>query len=480
MAKIQKINDTEAKIFASPETLSLIYNHFAPFAKSFQFAPDFKMGKWDGKIKFFSKARQTIPLTLLEEAYSITSSIENVELCEECNKILNPKNKIFNISLPLKTPRDYQLNAINELLTHGNGMVRVATGGGKSIVIIALIKTIYENFKRQKAIIIVPSKNLVNQFFKDFKDTGWEGIKVDKLYGEDKSALISYDSDIVISTWQSLNSLSKLDKEKYREFIQQFGIIVIDEAHSCKAKALKSIVSDSTATLRFGFTATIPTNKADYYTVISSIGPIRVEEGAAKLQSKGYLADIFIRRMFINYKIKDEIILENGMAKFKRENKNIRSHVIRNTFIKNLSLTESKQDKNVLIFVENIDHGDLLYKLLPDSIYIHGKIKTTVRDKAIDYMENVNGKIMIATYGCFGVGVNITNIPRMILASSSKSDIRVIQAVGRGLRLHDDKDRLILYDIIDCEKYALDHAQERLMMYAGEGFKYKDYRMELE
>jgi superfamily II DNA or RNA helicase len=90
----------------------------------------------------------------------------------------------------------------------------------------------------------------------------------------------------------------------------------------------------------------------------------------------------------------------------------------------------------------------------------------------------------VASYGTTSTGVSIKNIHNVIFASPSKSKIKVLQSIGRGLRKNENKDRVVLYDIVDKisyttrqgnEKtnYVFHHFLERWKIYKHEGFNYK-------
>lgn len=80
-------------------------------------------------------------------------------------------------------------------------------------------------------------------------------------------------------------------------------------------------------------------------------------------------------------------------------------------------------------------------------------------------------------------GVNIKRIHNVIFASSSKSKIRVLQSIGRGLRKHDSKEHVVLWDFVDdfsyerksgslYKNYMYQHWEERLTFYNDQGFRY--------
>ena len=59
-----------------------------------------------------------------------------------------------------------------------------------------------------------------------------------------------------------------------------------------------------------------------------------------------------------------------------------------------------------------------------------------------------------------------------MFASAGKAKIKIIQSIGRGLRLHENKDTLIIFDITDKLEYASKHLSKRLSLYKKENIKY--------
>ena len=93
--------------------------------------------------------------------------------------------------------------------------------------------------------------------------------------------------------------------------------------------------------------------------------------------------------------------------------------------------------------------------------------------------EGESDAIIIASFGTFSTGINIPSIENVIFASPSKSKIRNLQSIGRGLRLKDGKTACNLYDIADdlhwksWKNHTLNHAAERYKTYAEEQFEIK-------
>jgi len=162
----------------------------------------------------------------------------------------------------------------------------------------------------------------------------------------------------------------------------------------------------------------------------------------------------------------------------------------RNNFIKNLALS---QDGNTLLLYQFVEkHGQVLYDLINSSVtdrkvfFVHGKVSADERELVREITEKESNAIIIASYGTFSTGINIRNLHNIIFASPSKSRIRNLQSIGRGLRKGDNKETATLYDIADdlsyksWHNYTLKHFAVRVKMYNEEEFDYKIYNIRIK
>ena len=110
---------------------------------------------------------------------------------------------------------------------------------------------------------------------------------------------------------------------------------------------------------------------------------------------------------------------------------------------------------------------------------IHGGTETDQREYIRKIINKEEDAILIASYGTCSTGINIKNIHNIIFASPSKSVVRVLQSIGRGLRTSETKDSVKLYDISDnlshlkYKNHTLRHLDERMNIYSNENFSFK-------
>jgi superfamily II DNA or RNA helicase len=141
---------------------------------------------------------------------------------------------------------------------------------------------------------------------------------------------------------------------------------------------------------------------------------------------------------------------------------------------------------NTLVLYQLVEkHGEILYDMLKSGLhdkkvsFVHGKIKTDVREVIRETAEKINNFVIVASYGTYSTGINIKNLHNIVFASPSKSRIRNLQSIGRGLRRSDTKNKVKLFDISDdltigdYTNYTYRHLLSRINIYNDENFEYK-------
>ena len=204
---------------------------------------------------------------------------------------------------------------------------------------------------------------------------------------------------------------------------------------------------------------------------------------------KKQLSNLVVRCLILKHTEENSKMVASG--KYQDEIDYLVSSKSRNNFIKNLAL---KLKGNTLVLFQLVEkHGKDLHKLIEDKaennrkvFYIYGGVETEEREKARAIVEKENNAIIVASYGTFSTGINIRNLHNIIFASPSKSRIRNLQSIGRGLRLGDNKVNATLYDIADDlqykskENFTLKHFQERINIYTEEEFDYEIHNISLK
>jgi superfamily II DNA or RNA helicase len=315
--------------------------------------------------------------------------------------------------------------------------------------------------------------------YNDFINYGHDEKAMHRIYsGRDKVG----DCSIYISTWQSIYKLPKA-------WFSQFGMVVGDECHGFKSKSLMSIMNKcSEAPYRFGTTGTLDGALTHELVLQGLFGKVMKVTTTKSLQDNDTLAKLEITRLILDY---DKDIKKNfGNKKYHEEIDYIVTHEKRNNLIANLTI---KQKGNSLVLFQFVEkHGEPLFKLIREKaeenrkvFYVSGNIDTADREAIRKITETQENAIIVASLGTFSTGINIRNLHNIIFASPSKSQIRVLQSIGRGLRKSDNNKATKLFDLIDDISYlgrknfALLHGFERLKIYDKEKFTHKTYKVDI-
>ena len=434
---------------------------------------------WDGKIRLYNTMTGLTYAGLVQNISKFAKS-RNYEVEVDPDlihtyQITDDLLKSFLEYCKLKiTPRDYQIEAFRHAVSKNRAVFLSPTASGKSLIIYLITR-----YYNEKTLIVVPTTSLVSQLAKDFADYGFDsGSKVHSIYaGQDKQT----DKPITISTWQSIFKM-------HRTWFDQFKLVIGDEAHQFKAKSLTSIMEKLyECPYRFGFTGTLDGSLTNETTLEGLFGPVEKVTTTSKLMEQGHVAELKIKNLILQYK--PEIRKQCKDYDYQTEIDFLVRYEPRNRFITNLA---SSLKGNSLVLYQFVDkHGKVLYDMISKKntdrkiFYIHGGVDAEDREEVRAIVEKENDAIIVASYGTFSTGINIRNLHNVVFASPTKSRIRTLQSIGRGLRTTEGKNNVTIYDIADDLKYkthtnfTLQHLVERLEIYNSENFNYKIYNMEI-
>lgn len=496
------------------------------FVKGYKFMPAFKRGVWSGKINHFHDGQ--INIGLWKECFKAMMEIEHKlelenkedfplnrdvtlekveDFCKEFfkdHKIKKDDGEIIDFM-----PYDYQIETAYKILKNRYCLGEVATSGGKSLILsIVFFYTLKHTDEDAKFLLIVPSINLVSQFYDNLIEYNLGFQKVDEepqnsnpidiriqeiMSDKPRKYSGQGDPNIYIACYQSLAK-----KENWEdEFFQQFHTVAVDESHKAKSKSLIDILERTfgSAYSRFGVSGTFPDEmSAEILTIQSLLGPIVNSIKAKRLQKEGRISNVKIKQILLNHD--DPVFNQNLRDIRKMPNQGARAYQLESEYIRNsekrldfiLKLVR-KCEYNTLVLFNIIEYGEKLRDNLKEFLegenieilYIDGSVKKKDRQEILAKMEidddNIT-RILVATYGTLSTGVSVNNLHNVIFAESFKSEQRIIQSIGRGLRKHDSKDKARVFDIIDCyveEKQRnsfFRHGKERASMYRKHGYPY--------
>tara|TARA_R100001082_G_scaffold110804_1_gene91847 strand:+ start:1354 stop:2835 length:1482 start_codon:yes stop_codon:yes gene_type:complete len=486
---IKPYDDVYIKVDCERGVAKELSDFFTFKVPNYQYTPAFKNKAWDGQIRLYNIYKQTIYKGLLDyilkfaedRDYKVTSSLDIQDYNFTKDGIKSFIETHLNIPY---SPYEHQIDAVHHAINNDRCLLLSPTGSGKSLIIYSLMRYYSDKINDDKKIlIIVPTTGLVSQMISDFKDyskdTKWNaGKNCHAIFsGQDKST----DKKIVISTWQSIHNMN----EKY---FDQFEAVFGDECHLFKAKSLTKIMSKlKKCPYRFGTTGTLDDSQTHKLVIEGLFGRVFKVTTTKQLMEENLLSELKIDCITLSYS--DEEVQEIKRAKYIEEIKWLIASEKRNKFIQNLA--SNVEGNTLLLFNYVKEHGVPLYENLKKKhkdkpiFMIHGGTSVEQREEIRNIVDKEKNAILVASYGTCSTGINIKNIHNIIFASPSRSVIRVLQSIGRGLRTSKTKNKVRLYDISDDLKYlkyvnhTYKHLHERIKIYNKERFDFKRISIKL-
>ena len=490
--KVEKLDEAFIRVFSDNSTeqeLSEFFKFPVPGAK---YMPKFKAKIWDGYARMYNLQTKKLYAGLIDYVkefatrndyeLEIADGVEydmgiTVEQVEGFAKIINPCSKGTPIEI-----RDYQVDAIHKALNNCRTVLLSPTASGKSLIIYTLLRWFLA--KGLTCIIIVPTTSLVEQLYSDFEDysTGNNWVTSDNCQKLYSGLSKDFSSNVLITTWQSTFKLSK-------NWCNQFDVVFSDECHLAKASSLTSMFENMTdVKYRIGTTGTIDNSQVNQLQLEGIMGSLHRVITTRQLMDSNRVVQLDIKCLLLKYP--EEVRKIHKGMKYQDEIDFLVSHERRNRFITNLAL---KQDGNTLVLFQYIRHGKNILKLIQERLeegrklfFVSGEVGADEREHIRKECDNENNAIVVASFGTFSTGVNIPSIENIIFSSPTKSKIRNLQSIGRGLRLREGKTSCILYDIADdlsyksSKNHTLGHFSERVKTYSEEQFELKLHMIDIK
>jgi superfamily II DNA or RNA helicase len=292
----------------------------------------------------------------------------------------------------------------------------------------------------------------------------------------------------LVTTWQSI-------LKDGTNLTVDYDVIIGDEAHDYQAKTMTQIMTDNgTSRVRIGTTGTLRESKGARMHLESLFGPVSVVTTLKELEEKERVSKLDIQVIELKHPHSNvvsfvkQIDPKRSRPTYFEEVDYIVKNSKRTRFIARLAFTIDTSG-TVLILFQKIEHGKAIFDQVQrykkehghDDVaiyYVDGSVDMEYRQSVKKDLQKNNKSIFVASFGIMRQGVSIPEISDIIFASSTKSRIRTLQSIGRGLRLKEGKDGCTLWDVADIlipDHYKtpnklMEHALERQSLYEQEQF----------
>jgi superfamily II DNA or RNA helicase len=426
--------------------------------QGYQFSDAFRRGRWDGRKHLFKSARGAFPTGLLEAVKgSLTASGVEYDV-EDLRTEPTPSEAGFDLhGITFDPPYDYQLDTCERMIEAKQGIVKAATGSGKTEIACAVTQ-----YLGLPTLFMVPTRELMYQSQKRFiKRLGLTEEEIG-IVGDghwEPGSLVT------VATIPTLES--RLNTEECQDLIRSIDVLFLDECHKVGSDTYYTVSTLCSAYYRFGLSAT-PLDRSDgaNLMLIAATGEVITDIPLKYLVDLGVCAkaDIIFDKItepVLKKNVKYNTAYKMGVS----ENPQLLKKVVEWTEV----MVEA--GLSVLILCEEIQHGKIIddalwteaSQMIPHQ-FIHGTEDMEIRKNAIESFDNRNLPVLIAS-SILDEGVDVQTIDALILAGSRKSKIKTLQRLGRGLR----GDRLLVVDFANfTNKYLLEHSYQRLQDFKDE------------
>jgi len=371
----------------------------------------------------------------------------------------------------LKFPlRDYQEEAVTIALDRRGGIILLPTSAGKTLVMASLYSAIQQN-KPHKTLILVPDIQLVQQTHGDFIEYGINKNEITKWTGSNEPSL---DANVIVANAQIL-----LSKKQDLSLLKDVEVLIVDEVHKLKSgNEINKIINKIPAVHTYGLTGTLPDTPVDRWNITGLIGPVIYSKKSIDLREQKYITDVLVKVLKISYSNLPTFTkpsMSSPTAGYEEEIQFLQTNKFRNDVITRLVNGVSN---NILIMVDRIAHGEELLRVLSTNTtkqvyFVHGDVEVEEREKIRQLMESTDNVVCVAISKIFSTGINIKNLHYIVFAAIGKAKIKIIQSIGRSLRLHANKKQAVIFDMGDCLRYGSAHLNERLELYDKESINYE-------
>lgn len=456
------------------EYLSNIREHFSVEDKNQAFKRRFAVGYRPTTRMYAITPQGRFEPRLIHSILEYLQSLDvplNVIITDKFRDVIGAPNifpdQITKLNLPL---RDYQEETVKAAMLNGEGIIILPTSAGKTLVIATIVRSIQQQTSNAKTLILVPDIQLATQTYSDFIEYGIPEKEITKWTGAYQP---NPDASIIISNIQILQS-----EKQDLSLLRDIEILVVDEVHKLKyGNKVNKTIDLIPAKYRFGLTGTMPDTKIDEWNIKGKMGKIIYHKKSIDLRDQNYISQVIVAVLKVTYSILPKFTKPSAAAPtagYEEEIQFLQTNTFRNSLITKIV---NGVDKNILIMVDRIAHGDELYNVLYTNTtkmvyFVHGGIEVDEREKIRELMEESDNVVCIAISKIFSTGINIKNLHYIVFAAIGKARIKIIQSIGRSLRLHASKNRATIFDIGDNLRYGNAHLVQRLELYDNEQIPY--------
>lgn len=460
------IGNHKSQVKCELELLNELREFMAIKAMNYFWSAAWRKRQWDGKVQYVS-----------ERGYFLTGLLPKVlEFMQSHKKEIKlvwnetaPKPYAIPETIGLFTLRDYQDEGLKALFNSYigskpffRGVFAQATNAGKTL----LAGGVFQAYEFEIPVLyLVNRQHIYEQAKKELEEMFPNKIG---YIGKDGQLWRPFTIAMVKTLGNSL--------PKFAKAIAQVGIVIVDECHMAGSKTFEKVLNKLiNVPIRIGMSGTPfrHKDKNKNEKILGFFGPVISSITNKELIDKGHSAPITVGI----YKGNDEFDFpkdypsEETFGIIENHKRNLR-------ILKRVDKQIEKQRLPLMVVTKRVAHCELLYELIKERYpnipcnFLHVNVKGKDRTKRLKQFKVGKLKILVSTQ-LIKEGSNLPLMKSMIIAGGGDSAINTLQLVGRLLRTHKTKSKVILNDFFDKGSYLRKHSKHRIREYKNQGFKIK-------
>ncbi len=446
--------------------------HTAAFRGFFNREGDFV--KWDGMKKLLTPTLQ-FPTGLVDRVkdfYTEHGKTFDVVDKRPSKSVGIPRDILDKLKKMNKEPYPYQMEILDVIDKNDRGIIKVATGGGKSLIAALIAAKL-----GKKTIIYVIGKDLLYQFHDFFKLVFDEPIGI---IGDGKCEIHDINIASIWTIGQAIGMDKKsilldgdddeesVSKDKYVNILKMMmdaKVHMIDECHMSACETIQQVFKKAKSEHIYGLSGSPWRDDGADLLIESVLGKYIVNISASYLIERDFLAQALIRfRVVPPYPYPIEKVYPSVYKKYVVEND------ARNGLVLDGAKTLVSKGYQTLVLFNSLKHGKILYELFKE----HMKCAILDGSNSKEEREQVKKDLMERKIDCvlaskiFDIGVDIPSLAGLVIACGGKSTVKALQRVGRVIRKYPGKKFAVVIDFIDQAPFLENHSKTRYRIYKSE------------
>lgn len=393
------------------------------------------------------------------------------------NYLLRFYDHLSPVSMERREPREYQKKAISAVeAQRGRGeqraLVLMATGLGKSMVANQLIANEFDRNPNQEILVLAHMSDLVRQL----ELSSWPQLPKDcstHLWTDGERP--AYPGGVVFATWQSVNSAI----ERGEDLSGRFGLVIVDEAHHAPSESFSRLLSRLEPNFLVGLTAT--PWRGDERDITELFGEPAFTMDIVDGMQQGFLAKVDYRMLTDGINWEEVAMASRQGFTIKDLNKKLLVPE------RDLAMVQSICEKigempnpRALAFCRSIEHAERLRPLFSAqgvrAALMHSGLPREQRFQNLTAFRM--GEIdLLISIEMLNEGIDVPDVNLVAFMRVTHSRRIFLQQLGRGLRVSDTKDRVLVLDFVaDIRRLAAGVSMNREAREKGSSLEIVRYR----